>query len=233
VHKHGYYRLPTNWPFPPDNRFKGRVDELNKLKTSLQGEEKVHTSAVTGPGGVGKTSLVLQYAYTSKDLHSFIIWINAKSKLSVEDGFIWVLGHIVRIMAEDAPQGKPDFSKISRDLNITGLISPEGKLQIAEDNQDQRDQAVQAVLLWLTAQPDHSWLVIFDEHDTLDFRLRDFIAKCSWGQYIITSRRPEVREYATDRFELGGLEPEDALQLLLSGSERDGKESEGTVGQPK
>jgi hypothetical protein len=176
---------------------------------------------------VGKTSLVLHYTYSQQNAYSFIIWINARSKSHAEDGFIWVLQQRIRLAAEDAPQRAPDFQQIARDFQIQGLLNSQGELQIKDDVQDQRDRAVESVKRWLAEQPDHSWLIVFDEHDSLDFRLRDFYATCDWGQYIITSRRPDVADYATCPCELGGLEPPDALELILSESQRDREDPEG------
>jgi hypothetical protein len=137
------------------------------------------------------------------------------------------LEQLVRIAAEDAPQRRPDFTRIAQDLQIQGLLSSQGELQIKNDAQDQRDRAVESVTRWLASQPDSSWLVVFDEHDTLNFRLRDFFAKCSWGKYIITSRRPDVADYATFHCQLGGLAQDDALEVLLAESERDRQDQDG------
>lgn len=226
-HVHNSQRLSTNGPFPPDHRFRGRKDELEILEASLQGSDTLRTTAITGPGGVGKTSLILHYAYSNRKSYSFIIWINARSRSSTGDSFIWILEQLIRIAAEDAPQKRPDFTRIAQDLQIQGLLSSQGELQINSDAEDQRNRAVESVKRWLASQPDHSWLVVFDEHDTLNFRLRDFFAKCSWGKYIITSRRPDVAVHATSHHKLGGLAQDDALEVLLAESEMDRQDQDG------
>lgn len=170
---------------------------------------------------------MLHYAYAEQNSHSFILWVNAKSQRLAEDCYIWFLKQLLRVAAEDAPQGQPDYNKIAVELQVQGLLGPGGVLQVSEEDEGQRRRAVEAVKSWIARQADRSWLVVFDEHDALDFQLRDFYPKCSWGRYIITSRRPEVTRYATSDFELRGLGHDDALDLLLTESGRDGNDPQG------
>jgi hypothetical protein len=183
--------------------------------------------AVDGVAGVGKTSLALAYGSKSTFDHSVVFWVPAMSKTSVEDAYIWILLEIIRTLAEDAPGGKANYSLLARELNIQNILDSKGDLTLPEGGQKERDIAVESVRAWFARQHDHSWLIIFDNHDDLSFRLRDFFPKCSWGSYLITSRRPEIRDYGTSSINLQGLSIPDGKALLLTGSQRRSEVEDG------
>ena len=60
-----------NLPHTRNPSFTGRFSELSELDVSLQsGHPTVITQAVTGLGGVGKSELVLEFAYRNSDKYS-------------------------------------------------------------------------------------------------------------------------------------------------------------------
>ena len=70
---------------PPRNRyFAGRAEEIKELKRILKIEEtlnekKVRAAAVCGLGGIGKTSLVSEYAHQMKDFYKGgVYWFSAE-----------------------------------------------------------------------------------------------------------------------------------------------------------
>lgn len=214
-------RIHTNWPFPPNQKFKGRKEELTKLKSLLQNHEEFRVITMDGVAGVGKTSLALAYGYEATFNHSIIFWVPATSKPLVEDAFIWLIGEITRTFAQEAPGRKIDYQLLASELGLQGILGSEGVIRIPENGQKERDMVVSSVKNWFARQPDHSWLIIFDNHDDLKFSLRDFFPKCSWGSYLITSRRPQIRDYGTASINLQVLSLVDGKALLLAGSERD------------
>ena len=56
-------------PFPRNDKFVGRQDDLEKLHEALQGGKAVgvRPAALTGMGGIGKTQLAVEYAYRYQD----------------------------------------------------------------------------------------------------------------------------------------------------------------------
>jgi hypothetical protein len=181
---------------------------------------------ICGPGGIGKTSLALEYCHVNQNAHSFIIWIHARTTITAEDGYIWFLQEIVNAKTEDAPLRKPDFQAISRDLGIQGLLKEDGALNIGDDLAN-RKKAVSSVRSWLAKQHDRSWLVVFDEVDNVEVPIRDFIPTCNWGSYMLTTRRPDVRDYANFGFDLDGLSIIEGKHLLLHGTKFDLLNAEG------
>ena len=73
---------PETTNLPPRNpNFTGRDDALEELRRNLIAESKaaiVHTEAIHGLGGVGKTELALEYAYRYATNYRVIWWIGAE-----------------------------------------------------------------------------------------------------------------------------------------------------------
>ncbi|XP_028392419.1 uncharacterized protein LOC114516987 [Dendronephthya gigantea] len=77
--------LPYVFSAPGRNRyFAGRIEEIEELKRILKveqtsNEKKVRVAAVCGLGGIGKTSLVTEYAHQMKDFYQGgVYWFSAE-----------------------------------------------------------------------------------------------------------------------------------------------------------
>jgi AAA ATPase domain len=221
--------MRTNWPFPPNPRFKGRMNEISQLRNALMNQETVQVAVICGPGGIGKTSLALQYCRENEASHSYIIWAHAKSKKNLEDAYIWFLRQLIDVKVEDAPQRRPDFEAIARELGLQGILKSDGTFEIGGEDAEQRTRAVQSVIAWLERQRDHSWLIVFDEVDNVEIPVTDFIPRCAWGSYLITTRRTDVRDYGTCGLDLDGLTVKEGKELLLHGTRRDSSNPEGEL----
>ena len=84
-------KIPYVFSAPPRNcYFAGRTNEIEELKRILKIEEtlsekKVRVAAVCGLGGIGKTSLVSEYAYQMKDFYKGgVYWFSAENDTSLE-----------------------------------------------------------------------------------------------------------------------------------------------------
>ncbi len=78
-------KIPYVFSAPPRNRyFAGRREEIQELKRILKVEETLHekkarVAAVSGLGGIGKTSLVSEYAHQMKDFYKGgVYWFSAE-----------------------------------------------------------------------------------------------------------------------------------------------------------
>ena len=78
-------KIPYVFSAPPRNRyFAGRREEIQELKRILKVEEtlqekKARVAAVCGLGGIGKTSLVSEYAHQMKDFYKGgVYWFSAE-----------------------------------------------------------------------------------------------------------------------------------------------------------
>ena len=74
-----------------------------------------------------------------------------------------------------------------------------------------------ASLQWLASQTDGNWLLIFDNADNVDLRLKKYFPSCSSGNILITTRNRELRNYTAEDADadVKGMDLEDAKNLLL------------------
>ena len=73
--------LPPIWnvPFRRNPAFSGREGELARLAAALQADGMVAlTQVLQGGGGVGKTTLAVEYAYRQRTLFDTVWWIRAE-----------------------------------------------------------------------------------------------------------------------------------------------------------
>ncbi len=73
------------WNVPHDQRtdFVGRRDLLEALATDLGPRSTVSTRAITGPGGVGKTRLAVEYANSHRDDFDVVWWLRAEESTTL------------------------------------------------------------------------------------------------------------------------------------------------------
>jgi len=71
-------------PYAENPYFTGRTEILDLIYNNFQsGNNIAKVQLLRGLGGVGKSSIALQYAYTHKDEYDFVWWVNAESSDSV------------------------------------------------------------------------------------------------------------------------------------------------------
>jgi len=76
---------------------------------------------------------------------------------------------------------------------------------------------VDASLRWLASQTDQNWLLVFDNADNVDLKLKQYFPSCSSGNILITTRNRELRHYTAKGADadVKGMDLEDAKSLLL------------------
>ncbi|KAF8595353.1 FabD/lysophospholipase-like protein [Ceratobasidium sp. AG-I] len=106
----------------------------------------------------------------------------------------------------------------SRETISAGLIS----IAVAAKEGETSEHA----LAWLASQQKR-WLLVFDNADNPNLNLHEYFPQCAHGDIIITTRNQQVINHATgpeSYCRVGGMRPEDALQLLLKSSGADDNE---------
>ena len=118
-------KIPYVFLAPPRNRyFSGRKKEIEELKRILKVEEtmnekKVRVAAVCGLGGIGKTSLVSEYAHQMKDFYKGgVYWFSAEDDTYLDKT---VKGVALRI---DALLGSFDLTLSNILKKISSLNDP-------------------------------------------------------------------------------------------------------------
>lgn len=81
------YFIPSGF----NERVIGREDELKTLKEVLdpkEGNPQSRSFALYGMGGVGKTTIALQYADNARNLYDAIFWISADNMIKMTQDFL-------------------------------------------------------------------------------------------------------------------------------------------------
>lgn len=79
--------LIWNIPFKPNPHYIGREVLLKDLREKLEsGNIAAITQTISGIGGVGKTQLVVQYAYHYRKSYKIVWWINAETEEAIKIG---------------------------------------------------------------------------------------------------------------------------------------------------
>ena len=215
--------LRFGYPFTRNARFVGRETEISELQLRLENKRRALTIAIYGVGGVGKTQICLEFCYRYQNNYSSVFWIDASTKAAIELCYLKIMQELVWGQARHAPGGNPDYDQIARDFRIVGLLDPKGRLVAKSEEAILR--VVSSFKVWLSKEVNQEWLLILDSHDNLDFPLLEYLPACPWGTYIITSRSPRIRSYASYYHELEGLDEASALELLFSVCRRDQDDS--------
>jgi len=76
---------------------------------------------------------------------------------------------------------------------------------------------VDATLRWLASQTEQNWLLVFDNADNVDLKLKKFFPSCSFGNILVTTRNRELRHYTAEDADadIKDMDLEDAKALLL------------------
>jgi hypothetical protein len=80
--------LPTIWKVPARNpNFTGRDDALQEMAGVLRAESTVTVHSLHGLGGVGKSSLAVEYAHAHASEYDLVWWIPAEERAALPDRF--------------------------------------------------------------------------------------------------------------------------------------------------
>jgi tetratricopeptide (TPR) repeat protein len=158
-------------PFERNPRFTGRESQLAELEGMLFTGDRTAKIAITGLGGVGKTQLVLELLYRTKDKHKhcLIIWIPATSGESLHQAYRDVARQL-RIPGWE--EEKADVKKL-----VQGHLSKDdaGQWLVVFDNADDID-------MWITKAGSKQ------ESEQGSRCLVDYLPSSDQGSIIFTTR---------------------------------------------
>jgi tetratricopeptide (TPR) repeat protein len=112
--------------------FTGRASELVRLDEILMGGDKpaaitqaaIDRAAVQGMGGVGKTSLAVEYAYIYRDLYAGVWWCPAESRAGLLFGLAGLAQYLGAAAADEADLEKAAKAGLRRlaEQRVTWLL---------------------------------------------------------------------------------------------------------------
>ena len=216
---------------PPQNlQFTGRTKELQLLSDIVEGAGKGQRkiAVLHGLGGIGKTNIVVQYAWQNLAVYTSVWWIHSATAEVLKQSLMTAAQNLIHHLAANYASGQPDYIVIAHDLGIAGLIDTSGQLVYSAESNDQ-ERVEGALSKWLSMDGNDMWLLVFDNVDDLKVvnRARHF-PQSSSGTIIITSRRRGSVHWGTGSIQVEGLEQDDALSLLLTRASVDQKQLSAT-----
>jgi len=112
-------RAPNNLPFTPlGNLLKGREGDLARLDEQLRSHGSsaiVQPRAVSGPGGVGKTRLAVEYARRHEDDFTALLFVSANSPAALA-------ANIARLSADDGALDFTEYKSASQDDQYAAVV---------------------------------------------------------------------------------------------------------------
>jgi hypothetical protein len=154
--------------------FCGRQTVLQKMdecllpsfnKLGSEGGEQIQSFAICGLGGIGKTELAVEFAYTRRQSFAAIFWLTADNVQVLASNF-------ARIAQQLGFEDEPQDLAVSRGIVNGWLSKPLRKVTGPDIPENQV-----------------SWLIIFDNVDNLNV-LDDYWPTTGRGSVLITSRDP-------------------------------------------
>ncbi|KAI0420494.1 hypothetical protein F5X98DRAFT_29554 [Xylaria grammica] len=203
------YDIPFQLDLFRNDKFTGRVDALERLHKSL-GHHKEHSRldlvVLQGIGGIGKTELALEYAYSHQKSYSSVFWVDCSTENSARHSFLQIANRLWRYYVGKAIEPAA--------LDRLGLQEVFGKEAYNMTSNGRALKAVEAVKNWFAENSNRDWLLIFDNLDDPEtVNIMDYIPRTAWGSIIITSRRRGLLSYGTV-MEIPEMNPGEGLPFL-------------------
>jgi tetratricopeptide (TPR) repeat protein len=180
-----------NLPFRRNPAFTGREKVLTGLAEQLgRGAAAAVTQTLQGPGGVGKTALVVEYAYRHRSRFDTVWWVRAEEPASLVGDYADLAA------ALDLPEaGQADQRLVG--LAVRRWLDGHDRWLLVLDNAQAPDTATGL--------------------DSPLAHLVDLLPQILHGQVLVTSRDASWEEHAS-LAELEVLTPDEAVAFLLARS---------------
>ncbi|CAE7205771.1 hypothetical protein PTNB73_07222 [Pyrenophora teres f. teres] len=159
-------------PFERNIRFTDRESELAELQNMLFTNNQFTKTAISGLGGVGKTQLVLEFLYRLREKHEHysVIWIQATSMESLDQG----------------------YHAVARQFGIRDSGGKDADIKKLVQNFLSEDSAGYWVLVFDNADDINMWIDKPKSGTQQSIRLIDYIPRNKNGRVIFTTRDRKV-----------------------------------------
>lgn len=203
-------------PSERNPQFSGRRDMLAIMEDALLPNNKTKLAtnqpsdrefAIFGLGGVGKTELAREFAFSRQDRYDAVFWIEAAQTTQISEGFAAIAAKLGYTAGSDQDR------VVSRNIARDWLSNPIKRLNpkrhqdwVTGGDTDLTGEATEE------AAEEATWLLIFNNADDLSL-LEEYWPTAHKGSIVLTSRDPLARS-GRKGAELEPLGQEDAAKLL-------------------
>lgn len=206
-------------PYDRNTGFHGRSSTLEAIAQVLcppsdpqnvtQTPTGVVSYAVSGPGGIGKTQVAIEFVYSFKHKYDAVFWVSADEVEKMNQTFSR-MAISLGLVHEDSVEAKDKIW--TRELVLGWLANP-----LKSFRQREHVQVGEA-----------SWLIIFDNVDNPNI-LDDFWPHNASGSVLITSRDPLAESHfysSTAGIRLPPFSREETAEFLLKLTQRESDEED-------
>jgi len=161
-----------------------------------------------GIGGIGKSSIALEYSFRYSKSYSAVLWVDLTSATSLSRTARSIAEHLV---AHYTGRGL-SYESIASTLGLKGLLDLKGQIATDEASELRISGAVKE---WLAAEKNEEWLLILDNYDDVDaVDLHSILPACSHGNVIITSQKSNL-EVVGKTVVVNTINEQSGIMLLL------------------
>jgi len=190
------FTVTPRLPFERNHVFCGRDDIIETIHSNLRGSAPYavgedarpmtrKTVVLHGLGGMGKSSIALEYLFRYSHLYTAVFWVDVTNGTSLSRSARDIAEHIVA----DRAMHEPPYENDDSILELRNCLSPKG--QISSDAAAEL-RVTTAVRQWLAAK--HGWLLVLDNYDDVDaVEIRTLLPTCDAGNVVITSRKSNLQ----------------------------------------
>jgi len=219
------YLIPIKLPFPPNHNFTGRRKELaaisrtfESLSSGISDLQKV--VVLHGLGGIGKTQIAYQYAYSSLNKYTFIGWIDATNAETISSSFLEIAQQLIRHHASNGSTSgqHPDFASTATALGMP----PETFNQQRKGTPPETATAIiDAIKRWFCAENNRRWLLVVDNYDDIKYiDIGHYLPRCFHGHILVTSRARDSVRLGTG-LEVAEIALDDGTEILRKSAQYD------------
>jgi hypothetical protein len=221
--------VPPKLPFRRNHMFCGRDDLIETVHSYFIGSGELASGhkaqkvvVLYGLGGIGKTSIALEYAFRYLKSYITVFWADVASGMSLAQSARGIVEHIIKNYAK----GGSSYEQIAATLGLRGFLDVNGKL--ASDEIAAR-RVTEAVKEWLAVNQngESEWLLVLDNYDDVDaVDINLLLPTCDAGNVIITSRKSNLHAVGKT-VAVEEIDEDSAIALFLESANKEEAKAEG------